>query len=359
MTVRRPLVCPVVALSYPLQNVTMVASVAAMRTLRLGALAALLVALVPAQARAEQTAPEDGMGCPQGFVAFDAQTGQGGPPSYEPGSEAVASGYLTDATTKAAPSVTLRWGTPDGEALGTAALDREGNFQGLRFTIPADRPTGVFTLYLEAFGADGQMLPGLPIPVQLRVGAPPVADPAPADVTEVAPVRAQRRSVSRRPASPAKTPTARTVAARETSAPPVETAPKVTATRPAAKPSTARSRARDRKPAPAPLRTGGPRPRPRPLAAPADAPVAAPALSDRARRQVGLAEPADAWLLALVLGALGTGLAAVRRRRAALAPPLAQVAAPVERDLLIEAELQELIAEERAARRTADENVLV
>ena len=335
----------------------MVASVATMGTLRLGALAALLLAVVPAGAHAAQDQPMNGFGCPQGFIAFDAQTGQGGPASYPPGAEAVASGYLTDATTKAAPSVTLRWGTPDGEALGEAALDRDGNFQGLRFTIPADRPDGVHTVYLEAFGADGKMLPGLPIPVQLRVGPPPATDTPDAGATaepESTVARTQRRAASRRPSSPrpAPAPAPRDVAARPA---PASRAAAKGATAPVTKPRTSRAASPSRT-SPAPLRTGGPQPRP--VAPAVDTPVIRRPSPADAKRHDGTADPADLWLLVALVGLPGLGVAALRRRREPVAPPRQALTAP-DRDAVIEAALQELIAEEHAARRRVDDDVLV
>ncbi len=162
----------------------------------------LVMAMLPGSAQAKQDAAgvDAGMGCPQGYVAFDAQRGQGGPPSYLPGETVTASGYLTDAKANAAPSVKVRWGSPEGAVLGEAALDSEGNYKGLTFEIPEETPRKVHTLYLEARDPEGNLLPGLPIPARLRVGPPP----APATVApqeRAAPtVKVQERS-ERPPAS--------------------------------------------------------------------------------------------------------------------------------------------------------------
>lgn len=141
-----------------------------MSTVRIVAL--LSVLLFPVVAAPAHAAPEDGMGCPQGYATFDSQRGGGGPPSYLPGETVTASGYLTDAKANAAPNVTLRWGAPDGAAVGQAAIDAEGSWKGLSFAIPEGTAHQTYTLYLEARDANGEMLPGLPIPTQLRVGPP-------------------------------------------------------------------------------------------------------------------------------------------------------------------------------------------
>lgn len=168
----------------------------------------LLVAIVPSSAQANKDAPgvDAGMGCPQGYVAFDAQRGQGGPPSYLPGETVTASGYLTDAKANAAPSVKVRWGSPEGAVLGEVALDSEGNYKGLTFAIPEETPRRIHTLYLEARDPEGNLLPGLPIPARLRVGpppAPPTAAPKrPAAVPVKVEKRSQRPSASPSPQSP-------------------------------------------------------------------------------------------------------------------------------------------------------------
>lgn len=325
---------------------------------RVGTFVIVLLVTLAQSAQAAQAKPEDGWGCPQGYVAFNAQTGQGGPASYLPGEEVIASGYLTDATTKAAPSVTLRWGAADGDAVGEAALDADGNFTGLRFTIPAGMPHAVYTVYLEAFGADGKMLPGLPIPTRLRVGPPP-ASPRAATGTGADPVAVA--SPTRRRAARPKTP-ARSKALARSKAPaprPVVAAPVAPVARRAEAPARptrvhraaeARSRVRParrtRSEAAAPRRARSPQTSPVPR--PSRPPVSTPAV--RGGHTEGDADPLGPWTLAGLLGLLGLAALVRRRRRRSDGPlPVPLPRGPDLHELQIEAELQEIVAEARAA----------
>lgn len=335
-----------------------------MKPLRTIALvSAAFLALLPGAAHA---APEDGMGCPQGYVVFDAQRGQGGPPSYLPGETVTASGYLTDAKAKAAPSVTLRWGSPEGAAVGQAAIDSEGSWKGLKFAIPEGTPHQTYDLYLEARDANGQMLPGLPIPTQLRVG-PPLVTPSAGDrkpattrpITTVKPLeRAARperivrvKSIAR-PQAPARP----EVAVRPERAPAEtsatterRTVERSKAARPAAEQPQRRAASKQKLGAPA---VGRQAPDPPRSAGAEPASVSTQSAEDRTAWAVGAA------VLLGILTLIGMFL---RRRgvpalktspppaldpsRTGASMPDAQEQAA---DLLIEAELQEMIAEQRA-----------
>lgn len=283
---------------------------------------------VLAMPTAAQAAATDGMGCPQGYVAFDAQRGEGGPPSYRPGGTVTASGFLTEAKAKGAPSVTLRWGAPSGAALGQAAIDSEGSWKGLSFVVPETMAHGAYTLYLEARDASGNMLPGLPIPAQLRVGLPPVVDPAAAP-------RARERAAK----------------------------PKLTTQRPAERARPGRTAARSPAPPPSPAleeaapttRIGAGRARRRPVRSIINRRAERHSIAGgglraaRAAKRVGETQPLALEAIFSTLLAAGVLLGWRRRRRVGMS---GSGRAPVEpagpRVCEIEVELQEMICEVRA-----------
>ncbi|MCW3009705.1 MAG: hypothetical protein JWO90_109, partial [Solirubrobacterales bacterium] len=95
-------------------------------------LVATVLVLVPARPAAGAMGPG---GCPAGYVAFDRQTGEGGPPSYRQGETVAASGVITN-TDAGVTEVALRWGSADGPELGRAGVDASGSWKGITFQIP-------------------------------------------------------------------------------------------------------------------------------------------------------------------------------------------------------------------------------
>jgi hypothetical protein len=302
---------------------------------RFGFVLALLVFALPTAAQAR---PEDGMGCPQGYVAFSAQTGQGGPPSYMPGDTVSASGYLTDAKSRGSRTVTLRWGSPQGTAVGQAALDAEGSFKGLSFVIPEGAPHRIYTLYLEARDSKGEMLPGLPIPTRLRVGPPP----RPSRVTADEPETAVPRVGERRPQRSAPGPLRPSRATRS----PEPAGPLPHLGRPRLNEQPGADRRAERRERPRPTGAGARRAEPASLRASTGAFVGQSSTGEF-----------SAWVLALaaLLGLLVARGIILRRRvagrdrvehQAAIMPPAESDAEASSQ--VIEAALQEMIAEGRA-----------
>lgn len=263
-------------------------------------------------------------GCPAGYVMFDRSPSDGGPPAYQPGETVTASGTITN-TEAGVRSVILRAGSGDGPVLGEAPVDEHGSWLGLSFAMPQEA-TGSYVVVLEARDSDGVMLPGLPYPFTLRVGAPPAppeAAPAPAARREAP--KAARKPVSRAPSAPK--------AARPAPAPASApaAAPVVAAPVPAAAPAVA-----TRTPAGERARPAA-RPAPRPRAAePADTgkvPVVAQAPRAAVPTEPSTPPPALLVLAASALLLAGFLLGRARRRPA---PALAHepAARPITADAL-------------------------
>ncbi len=294
-------------------------------------------------------------GCPQGYVAFDRQTGDGVPPSYRQGEQVVASGALID-TAAGVPHVTLRSASPDGPELGRATVAADGSWQGLAFEIPREVRDGTYLVYLEARDRNGTMLSGLPYPFQITVGPPPAprqTAPAPQAgsdkpslATRTAEIDAMAERV--RPAlrgarsAPPRASAERPVAARRepaTSAEPVTRAV----------PQAARRAPGSAAPQSDPVRSLRPSAGFRPEAE-APAAVPEPAAVDMRPREVpasssrGLPDMPTPLLLALLAAAgLAGALAARRRHRPPDEQPTVAAPAPVPPDCPVEAELQALL----------------
>ena len=240
--------------------------------------------------------------------------GPTGPIYFLPRDTATVTGHLFDPT--AATPVTLSWGA-DGPVIGQATIDSQGGWT-LTFVIPADTQRGTYILYAVAYGADGQVINGLPARVALPVGAPQTSPPR-----------------STRPPAPAKQPATRprTHVAPTPSAPAERTIAPIPPTAVTTQTGPPRTK----------VVRYGEQPRLIPVALPAtpaaghapSLPVAAPA--HRGTPWYVLALGA---LGLVVLGAAAGGLVVSRR-----APPNGPPDA-------LDAELQEMIAEERA-RQTA------
>jgi hypothetical protein len=239
-----------------------------------------------------------------------------GAPSFPPGSTVTVNGHLFDPA--AATPVTLRWGA-NGPAIGQAAISSEGTWT-LTFTIPADTAQGTYVLYAEAFDANGSIITGLPARVALPVGLPPI--PAPQrPAPKVTPTVTPRAATPRAAPTPS-APATKVVTPVAPSALTVEAGPPRT--------NVVRYGA-------APLLAATPLP-------PAATPGAAPSLPVVTAAAHPSSTPWYALALGaaalLVLGAAAGGLVASRRRPPTVPPDH------------VEAELQEILSEQRAARDT-------
>ena len=136
--------------------------------------AIVLAVAAPASAAAEERSSRDGAmnGCPQGSLMVDRPNGPGGtPPSYLPGGNIATSGYVND-TRFAGGQVKIRWGTADGPEMASGQTDSQGHWRGVTFQIPAEAEHGTYRIYAEALDHDGRTLTGFPIPLEIRVGPP-------------------------------------------------------------------------------------------------------------------------------------------------------------------------------------------
>ena len=263
---------------------------------------------------------------------------------FGPGDTVTVSGFLFDPA--AATPVRLSWG-PNGAVIAEAAVSAAGTCE-VTFPIAAETAIGSYLLYAIAYAADGSVINGLPARVLLPVKAPaaPTEEPQPQPQTpgvtdEPAPVpeatkepRAEtdERNVPQAAAPSAPVAPAAGTPATQQATPVPETA--IATDRPA--------RTNVIRFAPAPRLVDAPLP---PVATPAAAP-ALPVLDEAA-------DSALPWWL-IALGALGLlllgGAAGALVRGRELPPePRADTSADTSADTL-EAELQELIAEERARR---------
>jgi len=322
------------------------------------------VAAAPA-AQAGQQAMARG-GCPQGYVAFDKQTGGGGAPTYRQGETVVASGVITN-TAAGVSEVSLRWGTADGPELGRAAVDASGAWKGLAFAVPEGVGDGSDEVFYVARDRNGTMLPGLPYPFEIRVGVPSAADTATTSPATTAPAPAaapKRRTQKARSAPIVRRQQARAPAPPRpavTSASPAAAVRSPTASRPSWRPARAKAEqpARVRRAEKASRsdtpRTGRPAPSLRAdldsIAPGVRAP--APAEARRSIRDRDAATPdfVATVALALALTLLGACLSAfgaklASGRRECVSVRLAPLRAGEPRaDCLVEAELQRMLAD--------------
>lgn len=330
----------------------------------------LLLAFVLAPAGAAFGAGASGQngnmsGCPQGYLMVDRSPDPGGaPPSYLPGDRMTTSGYVVE-TEKAAGPVTVRWGSTDGPAMAQGAIDSAGHFKGLSFSVPAGAARGTGVIYLEALDRSGQAMPGFPLALRIHVGPPVVPAREPATTLGSAP-RPKRSERPRAKHAPAPAPN------RPTSAQPAvdRPAPQANAqTRAPVRPEA--KRAHDQ----APAASGRARRPPARLShrAPARLNSRGDRTSSPRPRLVRIRPAADSQfplelLLALAFSSVA-GLAAVgvwaRRRHpgdpamqvaASPGPAPTEPSADARKDRMVEAELQEIIAEERARRLSRDEH---
>ena len=272
---------------------------------------------------------------------------------YEPGGEVIVSGVFVDPEFAAVTEpVTVRIGI-DGPVMGRAPVGADGKWT-LTFVLPATTPLGAYALQAAVLDANGVLVKNLLAQATLQVGAPPAqaVQPVPAPAEDIIPS-------SDAPSSSTIEAPAVTAPAR-VAAPPAQDARKPVAA-PATKPAQPhRSTSSARAPAAITHRTLRPAPRPRapeptaPLvselsppavAVPELRPLAAPARSTEiptARRPWPFDSVTPFLMLALV--ALVAGAAMLRRRRS----PLLFDSEMHARE--IEAELQEIVAEELARR---------
>ena len=314
-------------------------------------------------------------GCPQGYVAFDKQTGGGGAPTYRQGETVVASGVITN-TAAGVSEVSLRWGSAEGPELGRAAVDASGAWKGLAFAVPEGVGDGSHEVFYVARDRNGAMLPGLPYPFEIRVGAPSAADTAttsPASTspatTSLAPaaVAPKRRTQRARSAPIVRRHPARAPAPSRPAVTPAGPAAAVrspTAARPSRRPARARAeqparvRRAERASRSDTTRTGRPAPSLRAdldsIAPGVRAPAPAEARRSVRDRDAATPDVVATVLLALALAllggclrALGAKLASGRRERvrAQLAPLRA---GEPRADCLVEAELQRMLADHQA-----------
>ncbi len=277
---------------------------------------------------------------PSAYMTLDGPNRPSPDRPFSPGDTVTVSGFLFDPA--AATPVRLSWG-PNGAVIAETAVSEKGTWE-VTFQIPAETATGSYLLYAIAYAANGSVINGLPARVLLPVKAPappadePQREPETPGVTdEPAPVP----EATEEPRGEADAASAPQAATRSAPVAPVAEAPMT----PQATPVPETAIATDR-----PARTNVIRfaPAPRLIEAPLPpvaAPSSAPALPVVDEASDGVL---PWWLLALgAVGLLLLGGAAgmlVRGRERTPEPP-----APTPADTL-EAELQELIAEERARR---------
>ena len=269
----------------------------------------------------------------------------GEPPAFPPGAVATVNGVRFDAG--AATPITLRWGST-GPAIAQAPIGIDGTWT-VTFQLPADIPDGTYVIYAEAFAADGSLIEGLPAREFIRVLAPAVVQPpapvSPPAASPPAPPAATRPAT--RPKQVKQKPQTRAVAVpRPKHATTVQTAPVTPRTIPVAPlppgpvalpliPAPAdgsSSVTHVHRFAPAPRVESAPLPK---VAAPGESPALAAVSAE--------AEPGTSQWLILALGGLGLLLIGA----AGGGFVLARRWPPVPPTDVVEAELQELIAEQR------------
>jgi len=276
---------------------------------------------------------------------------------YKAGDTVVASGRGFDPG--AVTPVWLRFGGADAPVFAKAPILADGTWE-VTFRIPAGLKAGTYVLYAEAFatqpsgvdGARGQMINGLPARELVAIGEVSAASPPPAPSTrspgEPAPARTARK--------PEKVKTPRVAGSPTTSRPEPSASPIVTPMPPArVAPAIAQPVAAPVTPVVVdaePSRTHTVRFAPAPIALRIElprvaAPARAPELPIAAATQTDAA--ALSWLVLVVgafgfllLGASAGGLVLVGRRP------------PVDPTDSLEAELQEMIAEERTRQSPAE-----
>jgi hypothetical protein len=299
---------------------------------------------------------------PQAYLMFGEPLDNTGTPAdspsavrlFQPGETVTISGYLFEPT--AATPVTLRWGI-DGPVIAEVGVNTDGTWT-TTFVLPADIAPGAYILSAWAYDASGQLITGLPARTTLTVagpGAPGSTAPPPVIAEaelDVGATNAQRRERNAPPARTARAPTRRRPAAapRRSRPAPVAPLPRAPAA-PAPAVAETPTFSEVTPPAPAershiPTRTNPIRFSPAPLlrmhSLPrADEPGATaqlPVAKASERKPTSLAWPV------LLLGALGflllgaaAGGAIVARRRLPVGPVDG-----------VEAELQEIISEQRA-----------
>ena len=274
-------------------------------------------------------------------------------PSYAPGSPAVITGYASGPQSETATRVTLTWGD-GGPLLGEASIAPDQSFS-FSFTVAADMRPGNHAIYARAFNGAGEMISPLPGSVLLTVNAPanPGAKPTetPAATPQPKPVeaKAEPRATSKDAPAPQSQPApAAPQAAPAAVATPATVPEERTTSTPVPAPAAVRARLTPRTVAPPVARVQEPSPASQLEASPlveSTEERTAPAAGDSSSTALVLLLALA--VLALALGGVAARLVLTRRtsdaRRSSSAPTATADASDA-----VEAELQEMIAEERA-----------
>ena len=269
-------------------------------------------------------------------------------PSYAPGTSAVITGYASGPQSETATRVTLTWGD-GGPLLGEASIAPDQSFS-FSFTVAADMRSGDHAIYARAFNAAGEMISPLPGSVLLKVNAPatPGTDPTETPATTPKPKPAEAKAEPRATSKDAPVPQTQSAPSAAQTPPatvaaPVTAAEERTISAPLPTETAVRARVSARTAAPPVARVQEPS-----LASQLDVAARPVESSDEAASSGAGDSSGTAPVLLFALAILGLALGAVGARLVLGRRSSAAPAVTADAGDSVEAELQEMIAEERA-----------